>query len=114
MKKYFAFIAILTVMVFTFTSKENNQQTNSSTYPLVTVKCKNTAIPNFTLNYDANPSEEEVVELCNCVWNKLVGWEKDTAIKLTSGEKDKISTVHMAGFPAIFGKRISECGGEAL
>jgi len=33
---------------------------------------------------------------------------------LTSGKKDDISSVHMAAFPAVFGKRISECGGERL
>lgn len=114
MKKYFAFVAILIVMVFTFTSNENNQPTNSSTHPLVTVQSKNTAIPDFALDYDANPSEQEIVELCNCIGDKLIGWEKETAIKLTRGEKDEISFVHMARFPAVFGKRISECGGEKL
>jgi len=114
LKKYFAFVALLIVIVFTFTSKENNQPTNASTHPLVTVQCKNTSIPDFTLDYDAKPSEEEIVKLCSCVWDKLIGWEKETAIKLTSGEKDEISFVHMAGFPAVFGKRISECGGEKL
>ncbi|WP_309496881.1 hypothetical protein [Sulfurovum sp.] len=113
MKKYFAFVTLLIVIVFTFTSTEK-KHTNSSTHPLVTVKCKNTAIPHFTLDYDANPSEEEIDELCSCIWDKLVGWEKETVIQLTSGKEDEISAVHMAGFPVIFGKRISECGGEQL
>ena len=102
------------VIMFTFTSKEKNQHINSTTSPLITVKCKNSAIPHFTLDYDANPSEEEIDKLCSCIWDKLVGWEKDTVIKLSSGKKDEISSVHMAGFPAIFGKRISECDGEKL
>ena len=114
MKKYFAFIALLIVIVFTFTSTENKQHTNSSDYPLFTVKCKNTSIPDFKLGYDANPSDEEVTKLCSCVWDKLVDWEKETAIKLTSGKESEINAVHMAGFPVIFGKRISECGGEKL
>ena len=53
-------------------------------------------------------------KLCGCVWDKLEGWEKETAVKLTSGDKDAVSALHIAGFPAIFGKRISECGGENL
>ncbi len=80
----------------------------------MTVKCKNTTIPHFTLDYDANPSEEEINKLCSCIWDKLVGWEKETVIQLTNGKKGEISAVHMAGFPVIFGKRISECGGEKL
>ena len=87
---------------------------NTSTHPLVTVQCKNAAIPDFRLNYDANPSEKEVNALCICISDKLTGWEKDTAIKLTNGREEEISHVHMATFPAIFGKTISECGGEKL
>ena len=114
MKKYFTFIALLLVIVFTFTSTDNKQNTHSSDYPLFTVKCKNTSIPDFKLGHDATPSDEEVTQLCGCIWGKFVDWEKETAIKLTSGKKDEISAVHMVGFPAIFGKRISECGGEKL
>jgi hypothetical protein len=114
LKKYFAFVALLIIIVFSFTGKENTHPTDAVTQPLVKVQCTNTSIPNFTLDYDADPSEEEIVALCSCLWEKLVGWEKETVIKLTSGEKDKVSTVHMAAFPAIFGKRISECGGEKL
>ena len=114
LKKYFAFLTLLIVIVFTFTSKNNSHHTNSSTHPLVTVKCKNTTIPHFTLDYDANPSEEEINKLCSCIWDKLVGWEKETVIQLTNGKKGEISAVHMAGFPVIFGQRISECGGEKL
>ena len=101
-------------MVFTFTGKEKTQDTNVSTHPLITVQCKNNPIPQFKLGYDANPSEEEVDKLCTCIWSKLVGWEKETAEKLSHSKKDEINAVHMAGFPAIFGKRISQCGGEKL
>ncbi|MEA1880725.1 MAG: hypothetical protein U9N11_08785 [Campylobacterota bacterium] len=114
MKKYFAFIAVLMVMVFLFTSKDTKQHDKASTYPLFKVQCKNTSIPSFTLNYDSSPSQDEVEKLCACIWDKFVGWEKETAVKLTSGEKNTISAVHMAGFPSIFGTRISECGGDKL
>ena len=102
------------IMIFTFTSKEKTQYSNTSTRPLVTVKCKKSSIPNFTLDYGANPSKEQLDQLCSCIWDKLIGWEKETVIKLTSGKENEVSAVHMVGFPAIFGKRISECGGEQL
>lgn len=114
MKKYFAFVTLLIIIVFTFTGEKKNQSTNVSTHPLVTVKCKNASIPDFTLNYDANPSEDEITALCSCLSNKLIGWEKETASKLAIGKQDEISTLHMTTFPARFGQRISECGGEKL
>lgn len=114
MKKYFAFLVLLMVIIFTFTSREIKQHNPASTQPLFEVQCPNRSIPNFTLNYDANPSKDEVKKLCTCIWDKLAGWEKETAIQLSNGNKDEISAIHMAGFPAIFGKRISECGGENL
>jgi len=114
MKKYFAFVALLIIIVLTFTSKKDKRYSNASIHPLFEVQCQNRSIPNFTLDYNANPSKEEVKKLCACIWDKLVGWEKETSIQLTSGNKDKISAIHMAGFPAIFGKRISDCGGENL
>ncbi|MDQ7084801.1 MAG: hypothetical protein Q9M36_07640 [Sulfurovum sp.] len=114
MKKYFAFIALLMVIVFLYTSKESNPHDPTSSYPLFKVQCNNTSIPNFTLNYDSNPSEDEVEKLCTCIWDKFVAWEKEIAVKLSSGETHTISAVHMAGFLAIFGARISECGGDKL
>jgi len=114
LKKYFAFIALLMIIVFTFTGEKKKGQVDESVYPLVTVECKKHPIPRFKLGYDANPSEEELDKLCACIWSKLVGWEKQTAVKLSQGKKDEINAVHMAGFPAIFGKRISQCGGEKL
>ena len=114
MKKYFAFVALLMVIVFLYTGKESKQKDQASTYPLFKVECKNTSIPSFTLNYDSNPSEDEVETLCACIWDTFVTWEKETAVKLTSGETNTIGAVNMAGFSTIFGKRIMECGGDTL
>ena len=114
MKKYFAFVALLVIIVFLYTGKESKQHDQTSTYPLFKVECKNTSIPNFTLNYDSNPSEDEVETLCACIWNTFDTWEKETAVKVTSGETNTITAVNMARFSAIFGKRIMECGGDTL
>lgn len=101
-------------MIFTFTAQEKKQYTDESTQPLVTVTCKNGSLPDFKLDYDANPSAEEITALCSCLSDALMGWEKETASKLANGKQDEVSTLHMAAFPSIFGKRISECGGEKL
>ncbi|HIP28375.1 MAG TPA: hypothetical protein EYG82_04290 [Sulfurovum sp.] len=114
MKKYFAFVALLMVIVFLYTGKDSKQHDQSSTYTLFKVECKNTSIPSFTLNDNADPSEDEVNKLCACIWNTFVRWEKETAVKVTSGETNTISAVNMARFSAIFGKRIMECGGDTM
>ena len=114
MKNHFIpFISIL-ILLNGCDSKETNQQSGTNTTPPFTVKCKNSALPEFTLGYDSNPSQKEVDALCSCLWDKLVGWEKDTVIKLTSGKQDDISSLNMAAFPGSFGKRINECGGDKL
>lgn len=108
-------LVIFTLVLFLgCDSKETDKQHSSSANPPFTVKCKNTKLPEFTLGYDSHPSEKEVNDLCNCLWDKLVGWEKDTVIKLTSGKQAEVSSLHMTAFPARFGKRINECGGDKL
>ena len=51
------------------------------------VFCKE-PIPEFTLNYNSNPSNKEVATLCSCIWNKFPenGWERKISIKLYKGE----------------------------
>lgn len=106
---------IFTLVLFSgCNSKETSKQSSAHTTPPFTVKCKNAALPEFTLDYDSRPSEKEVNALCSCLWDKLIGWEKETVIKLTSGKQNEVSSLNMTAFPARFGKRINECGGDKL
>jgi hypothetical protein len=71
-------------------------------------------IPEFTLGLHSNPSEAEVHQLCACVWEKLKGWEKDTARALAEKRPEDVSALNMRAFPSRFGSRLKECGGMDL
>jgi len=71
-------------------------------------------IPEFTLGLHSNPSEAEVHRLCACLWDKLKGWEKDTARALAEKRPGDVSALNMRAFPSRFGSRLKECGGMDL
>ena len=76
------------------------------------VVCKQ-PIPEFTLNYDSNPTEEQVSNLCKCIWSNFPagGWERDVSRKLRQGKDAGWRT--RAFFPR-FGSKFKKCGGYSL
>ena len=76
------------------------------------VFCKE-PIPEFTLNYDSNPSDKEVVNLCSCIWNKFPEgrWERDEMRRMFNGGDPTWRTTGMINR---IGKAIKVCGGYEL
>ena len=76
------------------------------------VFCKQ-PIPEFTLNYDSNPSDKEVSTLCSCIWNKFPEgrWERDQMRRIFKGGKPDLQTKAMFGR---VGKAMKVCGGYEL
>ena len=72
------------------------------------VFCKQ-PIPEFTLNYDSNPSDNEVATLCSCIWNKFPEgrWERDQMRRIFKGGKPDLQTKAMFGR---VGKAMKVCG----
>jgi len=72
------------------------------------VFCKQ-PIPEFTLNYDSNPSDKEVSTLCSCIWNKFPEgrWERDQMRRMFKGGKPDLQTKAMFGR---VGKAMKVCG----
>ena len=72
------------------------------------VFCKQ-PIPEFTLNYDSNPSDREVSTLCSCIWNKFPEgrWERDQMRRMFKGGKPDLQTKAMFGR---VGKAMKVCG----
>ena len=72
------------------------------------VFCKQ-PIPEFTLNYDSNPTDKEVSTLCSCIWNKFPEgrWERDQMIRIFKGGKPDLQTKAMFGR---VGKAMKVCG----
>ena len=76
------------------------------------VFCKQ-PIPEFTLNYDSNPSDKEVSTLCSCIWNKFPEgrWEREEARRLFKGGQPNMQTKSLGDR---FGKSLRVCGGYEL
>tara|TARA_B100001029_G_C14965585_1_gene397098 strand:+ start:161 stop:496 length:336 start_codon:yes stop_codon:yes gene_type:complete len=76
------------------------------------VICKE-PVPEFTLDYDSNPSTKEVKELCSCIWKSFPQgrWERDTMITIFKGQDPGWRT---QGLVARFGKAVKKCGGYDL
>ena len=71
-------------------------------------------IPEFTLGADSKPSNTEVARLCACIWDKLGGWEKNTARAFSQGRRADVSALNQRAFPARFGDAVTACGGRDL
>ena len=76
------------------------------------VFCKE-PIPEFTLNYDSNPTDKEVANLCSCIWNKFPEgrWERDEMRRIFKGDDPTWQTQGMFNR---FGKAMKVCGGYEL
>ena len=76
------------------------------------VFCKE-PIPEFTLNYNSNPSNKEVATLCSCIWNKFPEgrWERDEMRRIFKGAEPTWKT---RGMFSRFGKALKVCGGYEL
>ena len=76
------------------------------------VVCKE-PIPLFTLNYNSNPTNDQVSYLCSCIWNKFPQgrWEREEMIRLSNGGKPNWKTNAMY---SRFAKKMKECGGYEL
>ena len=76
------------------------------------VFCKE-PIPEFTLNYNSNPSDKEVETLCSCLWSKFPEgrWERKEMRRLFKGGDPNLKT--RAFFPR-FSKAMNVCDGYKL
>ena len=76
------------------------------------VFCKE-PMPEFTLNYDSNPSDKEVTNLCSCIWNKFPEgrWERNEMRRIFKGGDPNLKT---RGFLPRMGKAMKVCGGYEL
>ena len=71
-------------------------------------------IPEFTLGANSNPSEEEVQQLCACIWERLSSREKEVARAIATGQGDDVSALNVRDLASRFGKVVKQCGGTDL
>jgi hypothetical protein len=78
------------------------------------MRCTEQPLPEFTLGPQSNPTAQQQVELCGCVWSRLGSWERRTSESIAQEKQSEVSELNMRAFPARFGKAIEECGGMKL
>ncbi len=76
------------------------------------VICKE-PVPEFTLDYNSNPSNKEVQQLCSCIWNSFPQgrWERETMVEIFKG---KNPGWRGRGLVPRFGNAVKKCGGYDL
>lgn len=72
--------------------------------------CKE-SIPDFTLGENSNPSENEIKNLCGCIWSSFNEKEKSYSNLVISG---KASSDESNDFSRSFYKSLKSCGGLNL
>lgn len=110
MKKIIA-TSILSLMFLSVGSANAENKTYFDN-ELKMVVCKE-LLPEFTLGYDSNPTEEQVSNLCKCIWSNFPagGWERDVSRKLRQGKDAGWRT---RAFSSRFGSKFKKCGGYSL
>lgn len=107
-----AFVTIMTFSYF-FTNPLDfavpvNQE--SRDYSL---KCDE-AIPEFTLSGTVIPSEQQVKDVCGCIWSEYSPWAKEVSTLMANGQQDQVSELKLRTFIAHFGNTVESCNTENL
>ena len=70
-------------------------------------------LPEFTLGYNSNPSDQEVESLCSCIWSKFPEdrWERKEAKRIFKGAEMSLRTIKLI---KRFKKSMKVCGGFEL
>lgn len=71
-------------------------------------------IPAFTLGEKSNPTKEQQMALCACIWKNLGSWERRVSKKITQGKESEVSEMYIRAFASRFGSAIEKCGGMKL
>lgn len=71
-------------------------------------------LPEFTLGPMSDPSDQEVTDLCACIWDNLPSDAKETATQLTSESGSRPSDANIDRFAVHFGEGLRGCGGDQL
>ena len=69
----------------------------------------NEEIPEFTLSGKIVPTQEQVNEVCGCVWAQMSPWAKEVSTAVVKGQEGKISKNRLRAFISHFGQKIKKC-----
>lgn len=70
-------------------------------------------LPQFTLGEASDPTDDQLQELCNCVWTQFPegGWEQSTSKQIRAGDNPGWRG---RAFQSRFSQALETCGGFSL
>lgn len=68
-------------------------------------------LPEFTLSATANPSDEELAELCACIHGALGPDDRELSSMIAAGQESMVNPNDIQAFIPRFGDAIQHCGG---
>ncbi len=110
MQNYLIAVATITLLSGCGSGEPPPSPTDGSAH---VVRCTE-PLPEFTLGPQSNPSAEQEVVLCACIWRELGEWERSAARKIAEGRESEVGAIELRAFPTRFGKALEECGGMKL
>lgn len=94
----------------------SSEQQDGATHlePLKRVFTCQEPLPEFTLGPMSNPSDQQVANLCKCVWENLPSAAQEFATILARNADSQPSEASINLFAANFGVALNKCGGNDL
>lgn len=71
-------------------------------------------LPVFTLGKNSKPTEAQEADLCACIWDNLIGWEREVSEKVAQGKGSEVDQMQLRAFPLRFKSALEKCGGTKL
>jgi len=107
---YFAFPdSIVGRLLFGLIQEQNQAGLRSSNDPVYrTFECDN-ALPAFTLDKYANPTDAQLANFCSCLWENMPQEGKELARSSVNGKIKAIDGAKAEVFSLVFGQTIQQC-----
>ena len=71
-------------------------------------------LPEFTLGPKSNPSDQQITDLCKCVWENLPDAAREFATLVSHSTNSQTSEASINLFVQNFGVALDKCGGNDL
>lgn len=75
-------------------------------------------LPEFTLGEYSNPTEAQLAELCECIWQGMAPWAKEASQSMKDGTDIQgpypTRDLNMKAYTNEFSRGLYSCGGDKL
>jgi hypothetical protein len=85
----------------------------SATFEPRSFQCEE-PLPEFTLNRTSDPTDEQLADLCACIYGSLGEPDKTISLAIVEGRQSDVSPADVQQFIPKFGAAVQSCGGGEL